>query len=121
MKYDLTATQIKGPSKVAPLLKSLDLLAKQEDPSRFTTFADCCEQPVVATPDAAGAAVSGMAVRDVIVGITDTVGYNRYFGWYYGQFCRFWHDAGRGAYAPSRIADRRLRIWRRGGADPAHR
>ena len=88
-EVDLSATQIKGPSKVAPLLKSLDLLAKQEDPSRFTTFADCCEQPVVATPDAAGAAVSGVAVRDAIVGIADTVGYNRYFGWYYGQFSDF--------------------------------
>jgi beta-galactosidase len=86
-EIDLTATQIKGPSKVAPLLKSLDLLAKQEDPSRFTAFADCCEQAVVAPrADAASAAITGMAPRDAIVGIADTVGYNRYFGWYYGQF-----------------------------------
>jgi beta-galactosidase len=77
-EIDLTATQIKGPSRVAPLLKSLDLLAKQEDPSRFTTFADCCEQPV-----------AGSAPRDAIVGIADAVGYNRYFGWYYGQFDDF--------------------------------
>jgi beta-galactosidase len=92
-EIDLTATQIKGPSKVAPLLKSLDLLAKQEDPSRFTAFADCCEQAVVAphadAADAGGAAVTGMAPRDAIVGIADTVGYNRYFGWYYGQFDDF--------------------------------
>jgi beta-galactosidase len=89
-EVDLTATQIKGPSRVAPLLKSLDLLAKQEDPSRFTTFADCCEQAVVAphadAADAAGAASAGIAPRDAIVGIADAVGYNRYFGWYYGQF-----------------------------------
>jgi beta-galactosidase len=77
-EIDLTATQIKGPSKVAPLLKSLDLLAKQEDPSRFTAFADCCEQPA-----------AGTAPRDAIVGIADAVGYNRYFGWYRGQFDDF--------------------------------
>jgi beta-galactosidase len=77
-EIDLTATQIKGPSRVAPLLKSLDLLAKQEDPSRFTVFADCCEQPA-----------AGIAPRDAIVGIADAVGYNRYFGWYRGQFDDF--------------------------------
>ena len=27
----------------------------------------------------------GIAPRDVIVGLTDTVGYNRYFGWYIGR------------------------------------
>jgi beta-galactosidase len=90
-EIDLTATQIKGPSKVAPLLKNLDLLAKREDPSRFTTFADCCEQAVVAPhADAAAAAAAADAAiataRDAIVGIADAVGYNRYFGWYYGQF-----------------------------------
>jgi beta-galactosidase len=77
-EIDLTATQTKGPSKVAPLLKSLDLLAKQEDPGRFTTFADCCEQPV-----------ADIAPRDAIVGIADAVGYNRYFGWYRGRFDDF--------------------------------
>jgi beta-galactosidase len=92
-EVDLTATQIKGPSKAASLLKSLDLLAKQEDPSRFTTFADCCEQSVVAprtdAANVAGAAVNGIAPRDAIVGIADAVGYNRYFGWYRGQFDDF--------------------------------
>jgi beta-galactosidase len=40
---DLTATATRGPSILADLLKSLDALAKSEDPSRFTTYADCCE------------------------------------------------------------------------------
>ena len=74
---DLTATLTKGPSIVADLLKSLDALAKAEDPSRFTTLADCCE----VSP--------GITSRDVIVGITDTVGYNRYFGWYVGRLDEF--------------------------------
>lgn len=74
---DLTATLTAGPSVVADLLKSLVTLAKAEDPSRFTTFADCCE----VSP--------GIASRDVVVGITDTVGYNRYFGWYVGRLDGF--------------------------------
>jgi beta-galactosidase len=78
-EVDLTATQVKGPSRPADLLKSLDLLAKQEDPGRFTTLADCCEMPAGAGVDAAGA-----AWREPVVGIADTVGYNRYFGWYTG-------------------------------------
>jgi beta-galactosidase len=85
-EIDLTATQIKGPSKPAALLKSLNLLAKQEDPGRFTTFADCCEVGI--TPRA-GAAITGVVPRDAIVGIADTVGYNRYFGWYTGRFDDF--------------------------------
>ena len=88
-EIDLTATQIKGPSKPATLLKSLDLLAKQEDPGRFTTFADCCEVGITPHADGAGAAIAGIAPRDAIVGIADTVGYNRYFGWYTGQFDDF--------------------------------
>ena len=89
-EIDLTATQIKGPSKPATLLKSLDLLAKQEDPGRFTTVADCCEAGIGPHADAGGgAAMAGMASRDAIVGIADTVGYNRYFGWYTGKFDDF--------------------------------
>ena len=70
---DLTATLTKGSSILADLLTSLNGVAKAEDPSRFTTFADCCEVSIPIAP------------RDVIVGITDTVGYNRYFGWYTGR------------------------------------
>jgi len=89
-EIDLTATQIKGPSKPATLLKSLDLLAKQEDPGRFTTVADCCEAGIGPHADAGGgAAMAGMASRDAIVGIADTVGYNRYFGWYTGKLDDF--------------------------------
>jgi beta-galactosidase len=75
---DLTATSTKGPSILADLFKSLNALAKAEDPSRFTTYADCCEVSTPAVPP-----------RDVIVGITDLVGYNRYFGWYRGRLDDF--------------------------------
>jgi beta-galactosidase len=85
-EIDLTATQVRGPSKVATLLKSLDLLVKKEDPSRFTTIADCCEIGIVTHEGAAGAPA---APRDAIVGIADTAGYNRYFGWYTGRFDHF--------------------------------
>jgi beta-galactosidase len=88
-EIDLTATQVKGPSKPATLLKSLDLLAKQEDPSRFTVFADCCEVGIMPHADAVGTGIAGMAPRDAIVGIADTIGYNRYFGWYTGRFADF--------------------------------
>ncbi len=55
------------------LLRTLDALAKQEDPSRPTAFADCCEDvPAFEVHSPAPA------------GTTDLVGYNRYFGWYYG-------------------------------------
>jgi beta-galactosidase len=72
-EVDLTATLEKGPSRPAALLRSLNELAKREDPSRATTFADCCETRVPSE------------TRQPIVGLADTVGYNRYFGWYTGQ------------------------------------
>ena len=71
-EIDLKAIKRDGPSKVAGLLRDLDQLAHREDPTRPTTLADCCEQ-------------SGSAERDRIIGLTDTAGYNRYFGWYYGK------------------------------------
>jgi beta-galactosidase len=83
---DLTATSIKGPSILTALFKSLNALAKAEDPSRFTTYADCCEAAI--TPPNSRDAPS-IAPRDAVVGITDTVGYNRYFGWYTGRFDDF--------------------------------
>lgn len=76
-EVDLTATQVKGPSRPTVLLKSLNELAKHEDPSRATTLADCCETAVP------------IETRQPIVGIADTVGYNRYFGWYTGQLADF--------------------------------
>ncbi|MEI9887677.1 MAG: glycoside hydrolase family 2 TIM barrel-domain containing protein [Rhizomicrobium sp.] len=71
-EVDLKPIKRNGPSKVAGLLRELNDLAHREDPTRPTTLADCCEQ-------------SGSPERDVITGLTDTLGYNRYFGWYYGK------------------------------------
>jgi beta-galactosidase len=85
-EIDLTAIQTNGPSAAAALLESLNLLAKSEDPGRATTLADCCEQ--VVRPNV-GSENTAAALRPPIVGIADTVGYNRYFGWYYGQFSDF--------------------------------
>jgi beta-galactosidase len=84
-EIDLTATQVKGPSRPTVLLRSLNETAKREDPSRATTLADCCENAI---PPRAAAQMQG-EVREPIVGIADTVGYNRYFGWYAGQFAGF--------------------------------
>lgn len=85
-ELDLTATLTQGPSRAAALLNSLELLAKQEDPYRLTTLADCCEQRVTPRADAS---IAALGPRDAIVGIADTVGYNRYFGWYTGGFGDF--------------------------------
>jgi beta-galactosidase len=82
-EVDLKPTQTKGPSKPGALLTQLNRLAKSEDPDRPTTFADCCE---VRMPPRVGNAAIDIAPRDVIVGTADTVGYNKYFGWYSGAF-----------------------------------
>jgi beta-galactosidase len=84
-EIDLTATQVKGPSRPMTLVRSLNELAKREDPSRATTLADCCETGI---PPHVAAQTPG-ETRDPIVGLADTVGYNRYFGWYTGQFSDF--------------------------------
>ena len=81
-EVDLRATQSKGPSRPLSLLESLNRLAKSEDPGRSTTLADCCE---LGLPPHASEANN----RDPIVGVTDLVGYNRYFGWYVGKFSDF--------------------------------
>lgn len=81
-EVDLTPTQVKGSSRAASLLQSLHALAKSQDPDRPTTFADCCEVP-------ADSEIARSGLRDPIVGIADTVGYNRYFGWYTGRFGDF--------------------------------
>lgn len=59
-------------SNARPLLKSLHELSRAEDPWRPTVLADCCG----AVP---GEARPGL---DSVMGITDVVGLNRYFGWY---------------------------------------
>jgi beta-galactosidase len=85
-EVDLTATQVKGPSRPGVLLRSLNELAKREDPSRATTLADCCE---IRIPQHGASQAAPTDPREPIVGIADTVGYNRYFGWYTGQFADF--------------------------------
>jgi beta-galactosidase len=85
-EIDLTATQLKGPSRPASLLKSLQELAKTQDPDRASTFADCCE---VAILPHVGSDIAGISPREPIVGLADTIGYNRYFGWYTGHFADF--------------------------------
>lgn len=65
-----------GPNADArPLLKDLHELARREDPDRPTVVADCCED----TPG------DKAAYLPVLAGIADLIGYNRYFGWYYGK------------------------------------
>ncbi|HEY0342230.1 MAG TPA: glycoside hydrolase family 2 TIM barrel-domain containing protein, partial [Steroidobacteraceae bacterium] len=85
-EVDLRATQSSGPSKPLALLESLNRRAKSEDPERLTTLADCCE---VGLPPHTGSDIANIAPRDSIVGVTDVVGYNRYFGWYTGKFADF--------------------------------
>lgn len=64
---------LKGePPKPLALLQHLNAIAKQEDPDRPTTFADCCEG--IGMIQTAGEKLAGTA---------DLIGYNRYFGWYY--------------------------------------
>lgn len=60
------------PVKARGLLQELHRLARQEDPSRQTAFADCCAASPYANPGTA----------EELVGTTDVVGFNRYPGWY---------------------------------------
>ncbi|MEP6939014.1 MAG: glycoside hydrolase family 2 TIM barrel-domain containing protein [Rudaea sp.] len=72
---DIRPTQLglDRPAQSLGLLETLNRLAKQEDPSRVTGYADCCED---------AQAVKG---SPVLSNVADITGYNRYFGWYYGQ------------------------------------
>ncbi len=64
---------LKGsPPKPLALLQRLNAVAKEEDPDRPTTFADCCEG--LGLIQTAGEQLAGTA---------DLIGYNRYYGWYY--------------------------------------
>lgn len=72
---DLVFGRLGARADARPLLRDLHALARAEDPSRPTVVADCCED----TP-------GDKAVQPpVLAGIADLMGYNRYFGWYYGQ------------------------------------
>jgi len=80
---DLTPTSTHTPSRQGSLLRTLNGVAHDLDPGRVTTLADCCEALNGAGPnDTKGVPI---AARDPIVGITDVVGYNRYYGWYTGK------------------------------------
>lgn len=71
---DLAFKRLGPRADARPLLRELNALSHREDPSRPTVIADCCE----ATPgDKAG-------YLPVLTGEADLMGYNRYFGWYYG-------------------------------------
>lgn len=61
-------------SRPRAFLKELHELARREDDSRVTGYADCCEDAPIAMP--------GM---EVLAGATSITAYNRYFGWYYGH------------------------------------
>lgn len=63
------------PGKALGLLRNLHALARSEDSTRPTVFADCCENPPLPMP----------AGSEELAGTTDLIGYNRYFGWYYGK------------------------------------
>jgi beta-galactosidase len=83
---DNTPKKVKGPSQPGALLRGLNALAHSEDPGRSTTLADCCE---VGIPPSVGRAIEGITPREPVVGIADTIGYNRYFGWYDGKLSDF--------------------------------
>ncbi len=59
------------PPKSLPLLQHLAKVAKEEDPRRATTFADCCEEQT-----------SMQTSGEKLAGTADLIGYNRYYGWY---------------------------------------
>ena len=67
------------PAQSLGLLKTLAALAKTEDPSRLTTFADCCEE----------SGDRSTVGQQMLAGATDVMGYNRYYGWYYGTPAEF--------------------------------
>jgi beta-galactosidase len=64
------------PAKSRDMLVELDRLARQEDPSRPTAYADCCEG--IPSPLSRPGA-------QILNDVTGVIGLNRYFGWYYGS------------------------------------
>ncbi len=86
-EIDLVPTLKNTEAHSAPLLHALNDLAHAEDPGRPTTMADCCER----FPDGGSNDAKGVKLADhaVTTGITDTIGYNRYMGWYYNAPSEF--------------------------------
>jgi beta-galactosidase len=74
----------KAPVKPLKLLQHLQRVAKEEDPSRPTVFADCCEDVRVPLAGVDGGALAADPSK-VLAGAADMIGYNRYYGWYYPQ------------------------------------
>ncbi len=72
---DLAFGRLGPKADARPLLRELNALSHREDPSRPTVIADCCE----ATPG------DKVDYLPVLTGEADLMGYNRYFGWYYGE------------------------------------
>lgn len=72
---DLAFGRLGPRADARPLLRELDALSRAEDRSRPTVIADCCE----ATP---GKKVDYLPT---LTGEADLMGYNRYYGWYYGK------------------------------------
>ncbi len=72
---DLAFNRLGPKADPRPLLRELNALSHAEDHSRPTVIADCCE----ATP---GDKVDYLAP---LTGEADLMGYNRYYGWYYGK------------------------------------
>ncbi len=71
-EVNLEAAKGRGTSNARPLLERLQRVVHEEDPSRPATLADCCGS--VPSENRAG--------LDSVAGITDVIGYNRYYGWY---------------------------------------
>jgi beta-galactosidase len=69
-----------GENKPLALLQHLQKVAKEEDPTRPTIFADCCED--VRSPVAG---LDAQVQGEKLAGAADMIGYNRYYGWYYPQ------------------------------------
>ena len=72
---DLAFGRLGPKADARPLLRELNALSHRADPSRPTVIADCCE----ATPG------DKADYLPVLSGESDLMGYNRYFGWYYGE------------------------------------
>ncbi len=70
----------KEPVKPLRLLQRLATVAKEEDSSRPTVFADCCEDVRISSMSGDDLSVKS---DKVLAGTTDLIGYNRYYGWYY--------------------------------------
>lgn len=75
---DMVLNRIGTGADARPLLRELNTLSHAEDPTRPTVIADCCE----ATHED-GTPPAQPPRQPILTGISDLMGYNRYYGWYY--------------------------------------